>query len=210
MSPRWHLPAGLEIVQCPALQPGLPVVWCPSIVAAAFARQLRAAGYRRPLPRALIERALAEWGARRWRPRDWPFVVPCDCGRFVRFLLLTPAWRWGCRTCLRVQLVGFVSDAARLLFALRIGFRGAYVTRLHLRLVRRLCGHHPRYVPDRLAAVMAATVVASYEPRIRPKNWSWARPGPLGLLVGEALADAWLDWVSPVAYAARCRAELGG
>ena len=60
MSPRWHLPAGLEIVQCPPLQPGLPVVWCPSIVAAAFARQLRAAGYRRPLPRALIERALAD------------------------------------------------------------------------------------------------------------------------------------------------------
>jgi hypothetical protein len=198
----------LSRVAHPPLIVGLPITWHPSIVAAHVKQLLYDADL--AVSRAILDGLLAPWGCRHPRPLAEPFVVLCGCGRYVDRLVLGPDARWACHPCLKEPGGALKRDTCALLFALRLGFRGKYPTRLHLRIVRRLLSQLPQMRrADRLTLVTAATVVISYEPRRRHFVWAGWRPGPLARYVGPALIDGYLEeWASPVAYAQRCLAEL--
>jgi hypothetical protein len=191
----------------PPLQPGLPVIWCPTVVVFALAQQLRRCGLVGRIPRGLLDDLVAPWGLKRHGPTV-RFRVPCDCGRMVQRLELT-ARGWACGYCGTGAHCQLEMHAARLLFGFRLGLRGRYLTRLHLRTVRALLGKLPNLAQlRRFQIVQAATVVVSYDPRTG--DVPWQQLGPVGQALGGEILDLWLTTVaSPVAYEARCRAEIG-
>lgn len=200
----------LTRVGIPPLQPGLPIVWCPTIVVCGLVVQLRRCGVSGRLPHGLLDELVAPWGLKR-HGGTRRFTVPCDCGRQVRRLVLT-ASGWACSRC-DVHWTQLEMYAARLLFALRLGLRGRYPRWMHQRVVRLLLGKlpSPRKIAHarRFQMVQAATVVVSYDPAVQSDK-AWRPLGPLGRELAGTVLQVWLDdWASPVAYAARCRAELG-
>jgi hypothetical protein len=176
------------------------------VVVFALAAQLRRCGLPGRLPHGLLDELVAPWGLK--RQAGTLFLVPCDCGRLVRRLLLTRSG-WACGRC-DVTLTRLEMQAGRLLFGFRLGLRGRFLTNLHRRVVRLLLGTLPRglWGGRRFQVVQAATVVVSFEPRTKEPPW---RPlGPVGRELAGQVLDVWLrEWASPVVYAARCRAEIG-
>lgn len=197
----------------PPLQPGLPIVWDPSVVVFALASQLRRCGLVGRIPHGLLDELVSPWGCRRVA-QTRQFKVPCDCGRMVLRLLLTPAG-WGCSRCAGTR-TRLEVRAACLLFALRLGLRGEFATMLHGRVVRLLVGRLPPQLgPRRFVVVQAATVVVSYDPhtwearRVPGRRCAWQELGAVGRALGSELLQTWLDeWANPAAYRVRCRGEL--